>query len=538
MQSIKFRRGILLTSLKYAFSILLTFLTLQTTGSIKYLFFGLVELVIIAALSNLFVVKKRIWGLLFNDIFLLIYNIQMAVLFFGNSYILLVMLTNIDSLQALSGKAISYGLGSAFVLFFSFLPIQGFQNKENKFALKILSISLAAELCATMLYGNLFSPLFATYNLGVQKYKQLKLQDSIVSEENLTGEFLKGIGDYRIKEEGLIEQPNIILIFSEGLSQNIISDERNIMPNLSDFQSKSLNFTGYYNHTFATYRGLIGQLYSGYQLNNLDGNTLISLEDIFNGLNYSTAFINTEPVNVQFTDYLDKLGFDEIIGTADMPHSGISNSFSDQEAYDLLFDTALKKSDSKHPFFLTIYTFGTHASFDSTDEIYGDGSNRLLNKFYNLDYQFGKFIEKFNASSLSSNTIIVFTSDHATYADNDYTNSFPNTPRYHSMADQIPLSIYYKGMTPEAVDVEGRNSLDLAPTLLDYLDITAENYFLGESLFVQKQNNNSYDTVFEVEGTYLDTDGKTISELSDVKKGIIETQIKKYFIAKTQQPSR
>lgn len=102
------------------------------------------------------------------------------------------------------------------------------------------------------------------------------------------------------------------------------------------------------------------------------------------------------------------------------------------------------------------------------------------------------------------------------------------------MLDQIPFLIYYKGITPETIDADGRNSLDFAPTVLDYLDISAPNYFLGESLFVQKQNNNTYDTVFEVEGKFLDTDGKNISELSDIKRDIIEKQVKKYFIAKTQ----
>lgn len=523
------------TILKYTFSVFITIITIRTTNNIKYALISLMELMIIASLSDLLLKKKRILGIVLNDILVLIYNMQMAVLFFGNNYILLVMLTNIASLKDLSGKAWSYGIGIILVLFFSFIPIQRIKYHDNEWALKTLSCGLAVELFATLLYGNMFSPLFATYDLGIQKYTQTKLQNSLISEENLTTEFLKGgINDYRKKCSGIAERPNLILIFTEGLSQNIIVDKRNIMPNISDLQSKSLNFIGYYNHTFATYRGLSGQLYSGYQFNNLDTNTLISIPDIFNGLQYSTAFINTEPINTQFTEYLNSLGFSEIIGNAAMPHSGIADSLSDKEAYELLFDTITQKADSENPFLVAIYTFGTHASFDSKDQIYGNGSDRLLNKFYDLDYQFGEFINKFNASSLSNNTIIIFTADHATYADNDYVNSFPENNRYNTMLDQIPFLIYYKGITPETIDADGRNSLDFAPTVLDYLDISAPNYFLGESLFVQKQNNNTYDTVFEVEGKYLDTDGKNISELSDVKRDIIEKQVKKYFIAKTQ----
>ncbi|MCD7999276.1 MAG: sulfatase-like hydrolase/transferase [Clostridiales bacterium] len=528
-------KGLFLTILKYVFSVLITVFTIRTTHNAKYILICLLELIIIIILSNLLLKKKRILGIIFNDILILIYNIQMVVLFFGNNYILLVMLTNIDSLKALSGKTFSYGIGIILVLFFSLIPIQSIKYNEDKWSLKLLSCVLAVELFATFFYGNVFSPFYASYDLGVQKYAQIKLQHSLTSKEDLTKEFLKGgISDYRTKSQDIIERPNVIMIFTEGLSQNIISDKRNIMPNISDLQSKCLNFIGYYNHTFATYRGLIGQLYSGYQLNNLDTNTLISISDIFNKLQYNTAFINTEPINTQYTDYLNELGFKEIIGNADTPHSGNVDSLSDKEAYELLFDTIGQKADTDNPFLVAMYTFGTHASFDSRDMIYGDGANRLLNKFYDLDYQFGEFIKKFNTSTLSDNTIIVFTTDHATYADNDFTNSFPEYTRSHTMLDQIPFLIYYKGMVPETIDADGRNSLDFAPTVLDYLDISEPNYFLGESLFVQKQNNNTYDTVFEVEGNYWDTDGKSISELSDAKRDIIEKQIRKYYIAKTQ----
>lgn len=40
------------------------------------------------------------------------------------------------------------------------------------------------------------------------------------------------------------------------------------------YEDRSFNFINYYNHTAATYRGLIGQLYSGHQYNNNDENTL------------------------------------------------------------------------------------------------------------------------------------------------------------------------------------------------------------------------------------------------------------------------
>ena len=53
----------------------------------------------------------------------------------------------------------------------------------------------------------------------------------------------------------------------------------------------------------------------------------------------------------------------------------MANTISDKDAYEILFDSAMEQSASGVPFFLAIYTFGTHASLDSADETFGDGTD-------------------------------------------------------------------------------------------------------------------------------------------------------------------
>ena len=100
-----------------------------------------------------------------------------------------------------------------------------------------------------------------------------------------------------------------------------------------------------------------------------------------------------------------------------------------------------------------------------------------------MDCQFGNFMEKFNRSNLSEDTIVIFTTDHCTYNDDAFANSFPEVQRDAIFFDRIPLFIYYKGIKPEIINADGRTSVDLGPTILDYLDISKTNYFLGDSLF-------------------------------------------------------
>jgi phosphoglycerol transferase MdoB-like AlkP superfamily enzyme len=313
------------------------------------------------------------------------------------------------------------------------------------------------------------------------------------------------------------------------------------MPNVAELEKESLFFENYYNHTFPTYRGLIGQLFSGYQLQNYDENTLVSVQEAFRKNGYHTSVINTEPLNLNFATYLESLGFDEVVTNVDIEPEGTSSTLSDRQAYESLYDVISGEHAAGHPFMTAIYTFGTHVSLDSPDEKFGDGSDRLLNKFYSCDFQFGRFMYKFLESDMADDTIIIFTADLCTYADSDFTGAFPGFRRAHTECDSMPLLIYYRGIEPETVDVNGRNSLDFAPTLLDYLDIRIGNYFLGFTLFADDQtsaNMTSFDRIFSDSAVHASTEDASINGLSDVQKEIFESELHKYYAAKTQQRAK
>lgn len=527
---------------KYLVSVIFALLPILTTHSLRYSFAALAELMLIAVLSNLIALKRPVIANIFNTIFILLFDAQLAVLYFGASYVETVMLSNLGSAEDLAGNATEYIVAVIIIVLTSFLPIRalgrGFFNRASRVLLTILAAA-AVWLMALTIAGTVYSP-FVNYGILLKQeykiYEMKRLVSSELSGENLADQFfLAGITDSRTKDTALSEQPNIILIFTEGLSQNIVSDERDIMPNVAALEAKSLNFTNYYNHTFATYRAISGQLYSGYQLNNLDENCLVSIQDILKAEGYHTALINAEPLNEDFTGYLNALGFDEVIGDAADITSGLADSYTDGEIYQLLWDTVTELSQTGEPFFTVIYTFGTHATFISDEEQFGDGSSDELNKFYNLDYQFGAFWEKFENSSLADNTVLIFTADHAAYQDSDFTGAFSSYTRESSQVDQVPLCIYYVGIEPETIDAQGRNSLDLAPTILDYLDISAANYFLGESLF--NESGTDYDTIFYSEASPISTKDGLVTLLDQDEAEAFEEKLRQYFAAKLSELS-
>jgi len=523
--------------IKYAIPLLIIIITFITQHGLGLFLFEFCELLIVVFISDFIIAKNKIFGNVVNDILVFLLNSQLLVHMFTMEYITMVMLSNITLIEDLSGKAYVYIPAVLLVVASSVLPIDCFKFFD-KYRFVILSAVLAAELAFSFIAGNVFSPMYNLIKLGDQYVEKQLMISRMAAAGNMTDTFYRpGLQSYRDKPENLVSSPNVIMIFVEGLSQSVVEDSRGIMPNVAYWESQSLHFTGYFNHTFATYRGLMGQLYSGYVYEDRDTNTLVSLPSAFSNLGYTTTFINTEPNNVQFLTYLETLGFDNVISDATTTN-GMADSISDKDSFDMLFDTIESQADSSRPFYTAIYTFGTHASLDSPDMQFGDGSSAMLNKFYNVDYWFGEFMERFNESSLAENTIIVFTADHCTYGDLDFMQAFPDHPRISSEVDAIPLFIYYEGIEPEAIEVSGRNSLSLAPTLLDYLDISTPNYFLGYSLFMGSQNNNNYDTIFAdgSNSNMLTTQGGTVASLTENQYYITVENLENYYTAVSQDP--
>ena len=533
---------IALTAVKYICSVCLVILGFSTMGRKGYAVFGLLELAGVFLFTNALAKKKWV-GCIVNDILILLFNIQFVVLHFGASYVSRVMLTNMDSVEDLQGRAVLYIGGMAAGVIVSFLPITHIvipsAGKCRVTGAKLLSVVLAAELFLAFGHGAGYSPYYSAIGLVEEEIENRKMDaDRRAMGSEVKEQFYrKTVGASQEKPSEMTEKPNVVLIFTEGLSQNIIDDERDIMPNVRQLISEGISFTNYYNHTFATYRGLIGQLYSGYQLNNYDSNELISLEDVFEDNGYDTTVINTEPSNADFAAYLRSFDYSETVSDKAYLHEG-RYWMSDREAYDLLWEKMEEKEKGDKPFFITIYTFGTHASLDSPDEKFGDGSDTMLNKFHNVDAQFGAFFDKFKNSPLADDTLIVFTADHATYADDQYrrdafsdycAKSRPDN--VNATIDVMPLVFYYNGIPAKQLNAKGRNTLDLAPTLLDLLDITHENYFLGNTLF-RFPEDDLFEYSYVSDGLYITTKTGVPVQMTPEEEEQLKAELVKYYAAK------
>ena len=513
---------------KYLFSFLLILLSFQTVRNWRYCVAGAAELAVIAVVTDWLLYRNVVISRILNALLLLLLNVQFCFLFFSGSFVSVIMLDNVDSLEMLKGKSLPYIAAIVLLIVISLLPVWNIGSKRTGHS-RILSVLLSVLLVFTMFAGNSFSAYYSLYSTFSEVKERQQLEQLVEAVDSDKMAFYHSSTDqYYKKPEAICDKPNIVLIFSEGMSEKIISDERNITPNIAALREEGLTFSDYFNHTAATYRGIIGSLYSGFQLGNLDRNRLISFQKLLKDAGYKTGFMNVEPANASFTAYLESLGFDEVVNRV----SGDSSSkamMADGEAYEELFSYMERLSEENTPFMAGIYTVGTHVSWDSPGEVFGDGNSNFLNRFYYMDLQFGKFLERFKNSSFHDNTVLVFTTDHCSYADNDYLAVFDD-PDGEAFLARIPLIIYYNGIRHQVIDAGGRNSLCLVPTICDLLDIEGENYFLGTSLFRRVgEVDSDFDTIYSVDPQILTTLNGSIEELQETQKAVVQEKLLKYY---------
>lgn len=372
----------LVCACKYTYFVFVLILATVARRDMLLFVTGSIELLAIILLSDWLLGKNELIGRILNFILLLIYGVEISVLKLGGTYVTPIMLTNVDSLNALNGKVFVYGTYIVLLIVSLLIPLRKLSldwKKTNKIC---LVGTTATSLLLMIVTGQ--SPIGNSVTLAGKMLEMKQIQNGFYSvTEGDQSDKLSLFYHEEVEQSyhySTLDNPDIIVIFTEGLSQNVIEDERNLMPNVNVFAEKSIQFTNYYDHTAATYRGLSGQLFSGHQLNNLDGNRLISLQNILSEQGYETTFINPEPENAEFTGYLENMGFDQVLSTE------CDEWMTDRQTYEFLLEKLTEGKQKEQPQFIAVYTFGTHVSLDRSDVVYGDGSSHILNRFYNDDY--------------------------------------------------------------------------------------------------------------------------------------------------------
>lgn len=307
-------------------------------------------------------------------------------------------------------------------------------------------------------------------------------------------------------------QPNIIVFFSEGLSARTIDIydglKTDLTPNISRFAKQSMIVDNYFNHTYATYNGLLGQLCSFFPVHGGIGGWDTHYDDVksiryrcihnlLQDEGYETIFLDTHRADkARIDEMMAQLQFDRVFTAEDMVGKYIEgeplrqDAMSDNQLIDGLIGVLKDRetNDTKQPFFLSLYNLETHAfqKIQKDGKRYIGQNNYILDSIHNYDFAFGRFWDYFKSSGFADSTIIIFTSDHAHFHGKDFRELFREDKDYDQyFIDQIPLVIYDPTKDlPKRFDARYASSIDFAPTVAHWLNIENQpTPFLGNSIF-------------------------------------------------------
>lgn len=306
--------------------------------------------------------------------------------------------------------------------------------------------------------------------------------------------------------------PNLVFIYLEGLERTYFNEHifPGLVTGLREIEEQSLSFVNM-GQTWGANWTIAGVTASqcGIPLvsggNSMAGMDLflpgaLCLGDMLNDEGYHLAFMGGA-----FLDFAGKgkfyssHGFTEVLGkNVLLPHLADPDYSSFWGLYDdSLLELAQEKfealSAAGEKFGLFLLTLDTHhpkghQSQSCSEQIYGDGTNSILNAVRCSDYLVTQFVSKILASEYAKNTVIVIASDHL---------ALPNTAsRQLEKVDRKNLFII---ISPHKMHL-GKNTkkgstLDIGPTLLSVLgyDITAlglgRNLFSNESTLVAAIEN-------------------------------------------------
>ena len=296
---------------------------------------------------------------------------------------------------------------------------------------------------------------------------------------------------------------HIILIMVDSLRFDSVNSA--LMPNVSTFKQKGLQFQQHLSGGNATQPGVFSLFYS-----------IPS--------NYWTAAI-FQHKSPAFIDLLVKQGYEtKVLWSAEMRnppfdqtvYRGIKNisinGGAGLTASDWDRDTTqnairfLQSRKGKSPFFLNLFYDSVHgfclnqnypmpyqpiikhcdrlllSNEDDPKPYY----NRYLNAVKFVDEEVGKVLQVIKDKGYLENSIVIFTSDHGQEFNDNRQNYWGHSGNFTRAQTQVPMIIYWPGVKPRSIDY-ATSHYDFVPTMLKRLFLcknAISDYSIGQDLLL------------------------------------------------------
>lgn len=308
-------------------------------------------------------------------------------------------------------------------------------------------------------------------------------------------------------------KPNVIIVALEsfnGLMVNEYTPEGvEITPFINSLKDRGLMIENYYGNSIQTSRGLLsiyGGILPSYRnkimVEHSDLN-LKSIPKILREENYSTFFIKAFK-SLSFDNngpFMEHIGFEHVMSmtperTAHIDKKyiwgwGLQDDIYYKECFNIIDSVHEASGDSiRKPFLLSLITVSNHMKFnhlpDDKKLVYPNSKNsehlkNITNSMHLTDLFLKGLFDLLEQRKILENTIVVVTGDHS-FPRGDFGTY--NQYGFYEENFRTPLAIIWKDhIKPQFIKDVAYSHIDIAPTLMDLLNIDTKNHFIGESIF-------------------------------------------------------
>ena len=339
---------------------------------------------------------------------------------------------------------------------------------------------------ASLALNGAYNAIFYLFSKHIVNRVPIKVPQSLEVDKTVS-ELYKTVSTQSTqKNNGNSWKPNIIFIFLESWPAMYMQSygyDKKTTPFFDELRRKSLTTSEMLAGGHRTTEGMFSTLCSS---QNPLGQTIArsQLQDfeyrclphMLRDAGYSTAFFQGSNRNTSGTGaFAQLLGFSESNGKADIEQRRYEENgwgVYDQDLYDYVYQALKNRAD---PVFFGINTNTTHDISVPSNVIphfeLTKSDPRNINSLYFADHALEEFFNRVESDPDIGDTLWVIFADHTAGLKSSRFNNY-----------RIPFLIYNNGkVKPNLVD-RVASQRDIAPTVLDMMDMEIPDYFTGKSL--------------------------------------------------------
>ncbi len=317
---------------------------------------------------------------------------------------------------------------------------------------------------------------------------------------------------FEFKKPHFGRRPNIILLLVESLNGELLGEvakgtEIKFIPNFEKISESGLLLDDFYGNSVQTDKGMFALLcslipsFEKREFKFFSNDNFNCISELLKNNGYKTTFFQAYRdlsfANKQF--FLERNGF-EVVDTVarhllpgDKKHSwgwGLQDDYYYKRFFEYM-DREWHSGDK--PFFTTLLTVSSHMAFrnipNHLKKVYPGYSGRDVYKNYANAIHFADeslvtFFTEFKKRPFYQDTLVIIMGDHS-YPVGKH-GYFVNHIDAYNDTFKTPLLLYWDGViAPSKFQGKARSQMDIAPTIMDIVGISAETHFLGESIFLE-----------------------------------------------------